>query len=99
MDESQRQLYLERDYLHQIGISLNAALFIVDRLTEEIKEEEGRLETDSEIERLFHHLADYLLKIDSLVKTRNTHLSEILNEELEKGKTERSRKNSPSALT
>ncbi|KHD88784.1 MAG: hypothetical protein OM95_06550 [Bdellovibrio sp. ArHS] len=98
MDESERQLYLERDYLHRIGVALNAALFIVDRLTEEIKEEEGRLETDSEIERLFYHLADYLLKIDAIVKTRNTHLSEILNNEIQKGKTEISRKNSPSSL-
>lgn len=86
MDEPQRQLYQERDFLHDIGVSLNAALFIVDRLTEEIKEEEGRLETDAEIEKLFHHLANYLVKIDKLVKSRNTHLSELLDEEIKKEK-------------
>ncbi|WII71031.1 hypothetical protein QJS83_11215 [Bdellovibrio sp. 22V] len=77
---------MEREFLHQIGVSLNAALFIVDRLTEEIKEEEGRLETDKEIEKLFHHLANYLVKIDTLVKSRRTQLSEILDEEIKREK-------------
>ncbi len=95
MNDSHRQLYQERDFLHDIGVSLNAALFIVDRLTEEIKEEEGRLETDAEIEKLFHHLANYLVKIDKLVKTRNTHLSELLDEEIRKEKRELP-KNAPS---
>ncbi|WP_415061630.1 hypothetical protein [Bdellovibrio sp.] len=95
MNDSHRKLYQERDFLHDIGVSLNAALFIVDRLTEEIKEEEGRLETDAEIEKLFHHLANYLVKIDGLVKTRNTHLSELLDEEIQKEKRERSQ-NTPS---
>lgn len=95
MNDSNRQLYQERDFLHDIGVSLNAALFIVDRLTEEIKEEEGRLETDAEIERLFHHLANYLVKIDGLVKARHTHLSEILDEEIKKEK-KRELKNAPS---
>lgn len=75
-------VYQERDFLHDVGVSLNAALFIVDRLTEEIKEEEGRLEVDVETEKLFHHLATYLAKIDSLVKARRTLLSELLDEEL-----------------
>lgn len=91
MDDSQRQIYQERDFLHNIGVSLNAALFIVDRLTEEIKEEEGRLETDAEIEKLFSHLAGYLLKIDKMIKSRNTHLAEILDTEIEKEKGDSSR--------
>lgn len=95
MDDSQRRIYQERDFLHDIGVSLNAALFIVDRLTEEIKEEEGRLDTDAEIEKLFHHLANYLVKIDKMVKSRNTHLAEILDEEVQKEKKE-SLRNSPS---
>ncbi|MGZ3818723.1 MAG: hypothetical protein ACXWRZ_18825, partial [Bdellovibrio sp.] len=64
MDDTQHKLIQERDFLNQIGVSLNAALFIVDRLVEEIKEEEGRQETDSETEKLFRHLATYLVKID-----------------------------------
>ncbi len=75
-------LHNEREFLHDVGASLNAALFIIDRLIEEIKEEEGRLEIDVETERLFHHLATYLEKIDRLVKARRTHLSEILDEEI-----------------
>lgn len=94
MGESNQQLYQEREFLHDIGVSLNAALFIVDRLTEEIKEEEGRLETDSEIEKLFHHLASYLTKVDTLIKSRNTHLSELLNDEMEKEKKEDSQRSS-----
>lgn len=91
MDDSQRQIYQERDFLHNIGVSLNAALFIVDRLTEEIKEEEGRLETDAEVEKLFNHLAGYLLKIDKMIKSRSTHLAEILDTEIEKEKGDSSR--------
>ncbi len=86
MTDSSHQLYQERDFLHDIGVSLNAALFIVDRLTEEIKEEEGRPETDAEVEKLFHHLANYLVKIDSVIKARQTHLSELLDEEIQKRK-------------
>lgn len=96
MDDTQHQLYQERDFLNKIGISLNAALFIVDRLIEEIKEEEGRLETDAEIEKLFRHLADYLIKIDGLVKNRHTHLSEVLEEVL-KAKKRETAKEPPSA--
>ncbi|QDK37803.1 hypothetical protein [Bdellovibrio sp. NC01] len=84
-------LYQEREFLHEVGSSLNAALFIVDRLTEEIKEEEGRLEIDVETEKLFHHLATYLNKIDLMVKSRRTHLSELLDEEL---RIERARRKS-----
>lgn len=75
-------IHEERDFLHDIGTSLNAALFIIDRLIEEIKEEEGRLEIDVETEKLFHHLATYLEKIDRLVKARRTLLSELLDEEI-----------------
>nr|WP_295899272.1 hypothetical protein [uncultured Bdellovibrio sp.] len=94
MIDPHSQLYQERDFLHDVGVSLNAALFIVDRLIEEIKEEEGRLETDAEIEKLFHHLASYLVKVDKLVKTRHTHLAEVLDEEIKKEKE--SQRNSPS---
>ncbi|MGZ3775407.1 MAG: hypothetical protein ACXVCY_08090 [Pseudobdellovibrionaceae bacterium] len=100
MDGAQLQLYQERDFLNQIGVSLNAALFIVDRLIEEIKEEEGRLETDAEIERLFRHLADYLIKINVLIKGRHTHLSEILDEAIKNEKMAHALKNSsPSTQT
>ncbi|WP_413574459.1 hypothetical protein ACLVWU_09545 [Bdellovibrio sp. HCB290] len=75
------ELYKETEFLHDIGANLNAALFIIDRLIEEIKGEEGRLETDSETEKLFHHLASYLNRIDRTVKDRRTHLSEILEAE------------------
>ena len=77
----QKEIYRESEFLHEIGVNLNAALFIIDRLIEEIKEEEGRLETDSETEKLFHHLANYLSKIDRTVKSRRSHLSEVLDEE------------------
>lgn len=75
------ELYKETEFLHEVGVNLNAALFIIDRLIEEIKGEEGRLETDSETEKLFHHLATYLNKVDRTVKSRRTHLSEILEAE------------------
>lgn len=88
MDDTHDRLYRERDFLNQVGVSLNAALFIVDRLTEEIKEEEGRLETDAEIEKLFRHLAEYLIKIDGLVKDRHSHLSEVLDEAIKLKKKE-----------
>lgn len=91
MDDSNKRIYEEREFLHDIGVSLNAALFIVDRLTEEIKEEEGRLETDAEVEKLFHHLANYLVKIDSIVKSRHTDISRILDIEMQKEKGDRAR--------
>ncbi|MBO9665184.1 MAG: hypothetical protein J7501_00015 [Bdellovibrio sp.] len=89
----QNEIYKETEFLHEIGVNLNAALFIIDRLIEEIKEEEGRLETDSETEKLFHHLATYLNKIDRTVKSRRGHLSEILEEERrsEKARTQQQR--------
>lgn len=92
MDDTEHRLYEERNFLNQIGVSLNAALFIVDRLTEELKEEEGRLETDAEIEKLFRHLAGYLVKIDGLVKNRHTHLSEVLDDAIKISKKENSKK-------
>lgn len=92
------ELDRERAFLHEIGVSLNAALFIIDRLIEEIKEEEGRLENDSEIERLFNNLASSLVKIDYQVKARHTLLSEILNEQIQKEKRKRSLGNSSSRV-
>ncbi|NUN07438.1 MAG: hypothetical protein HUU57_16965 [Bdellovibrio sp.] len=83
MDDSEQTVYHEREFLQDIGGALNAALFIVDRLTEEIKEEEGRLDTDVEVERLFGHLAGYLNRIDILIKSRKTHLAELLDAEME----------------
>lgn len=95
MDDSKKSTYQERAFLHDIGSSLNAALFIVDRLIEELKEEEGRLETDAEIEKLFHHLANYLVKIDSLVKARSNTLSELLDEEIQREKVAQRDNSSP----
>lgn len=86
MVEPKKNIYQERAFLHDVGVSLNSALFIVDRIIEEIKEEEGRLETDAEVEKLFHHLASYLVKIDNAVKSRNTDLSTILDEEIRREK-------------
>nr|BFD66863.1 hypothetical protein HAGR004_18850 [Bdellovibrio sp. HAGR004] len=84
------ELDRERAFLHEIGVSLNGALFIIDRLIEELKEEEGRLETDSEIERLFSNLASSLVKIDYQIKARHTLLSELLNEQIQIEKRKRS---------
>lgn len=84
-----QELNRERAFLHDVGVSLNAALFIIDRLIEELKEEEGRLENDSEIERLFNTLATHLVKIDQQVKSRHTLLSELLNEDIQKEKRKR----------
>ena len=82
MAHDKDSMYQEREFLHEIGVSLNAAQFIIDRLIEEVKEEEGRLETDVETEKLFNHLATYLNRIDSLVKNRRTHIAEIIDEEM-----------------
>lgn len=100
MTDQNGPIYQEREFLHEVGVSLNAALFIIDRLIEEIKEEEGRLEIDVETEKLFHHLATYLGKIDHLVKARRTHLSELLDEELrlEKARTKDNNKKSSVGL-
>ncbi|XGC79339.1 hypothetical protein ACES2L_08355 [Bdellovibrio bacteriovorus] len=96
MAEASKVHTQEKEFLHDVGVSLNAALFIVDRLTEELKEEQGKLETDAEVEKLFNHLATYLIKIDRLVKSRHSHLSDIMDEELQKQKKERLLKASPS---
>ena len=80
--ENPNDLYQERSFLHDIGTSLNAALFIVDRLTEELREEEGRLENDPEMTRLYQHLANYLVKVDSLIKNRHTYSSELLQKQM-----------------
>ncbi|UXR63537.1 hypothetical protein EZJ49_10665 [Bdellovibrio bacteriovorus] len=93
------ELDRERAFLHEVGVSLNGALFIIDRLIEEIKEEEGRLETDSEIERLFNNLASALVKIDYQIKARHTLLSELLNEQIQKEKRKRSLGNSSSPVS
>ncbi|ASD63716.1 hypothetical protein [Bdellovibrio bacteriovorus] len=81
-----QELTRERAFLHDVGVNLNGALFIVERLIEEIKEEEGRLENDSEIERLFNNLATRLAKIDSQVKSRHNLLSELLDLEIQNEK-------------
>ncbi|WP_374033096.1 hypothetical protein ACES2I_09485 [Bdellovibrio bacteriovorus] len=81
-----QELSRERAFLHDVGVNLNGALFIVERLIEEIKEEEGRLENDSEIERLFNNLATRLAKIDSQVKSRHGFLSELLDLEIQNEK-------------
>lgn len=83
MDDPEDAIYHERDFLHDINEVLNATLFIVDRLTEEIKEEEGRLETDVEVERLFGHLAGYLNRVDKLIKSRKTYLAAEMREKRE----------------
>lgn len=89
-----QELTRERAFLHDVGVDLNGALFIIDRLIEEIKEEEGRLETDSEIERLFNHLAIRISKIDSQVKSRHNFLSELLDLEIQNEKRKKALANS-----
>lgn len=85
--EPKHQLHQEKVFLHEMELELNCALFIVDRLTEEIKEEEGRLENDPEAERFFQHLSDSLTKLDRMIKRRQTQLHDFLeNEKLELGK-------------
>lgn len=88
MAEHGRNLDQESAFLHDIEVPLNAVLFIVDRLTEELKEEEARLENDVEIERLFDHLAGYLAKIDQVVKNRRTEISSALDEKVPNKKGE-----------
>jgi len=78
----QFKLQMEREFLYEVGTSLNSALFIVDRLVEEIKEEQGRLEIDLETEKLFLHLSNYLESVNHLVKARSNLIAEILDEEL-----------------
>lgn len=89
-----QELNRERNFLNDVGVSLNAALFIIDRLIEELKEEEGRLENDSEIERLFNNLALHLAKVDQQVKSRHSYLSEYLNAEIQKEKRKNANRDS-----
>ncbi len=87
------QVDIERDFLKEVGYSLNSALFIIDRLSEELRKEDGLLENDPEVGRLFVHLISNLEKVDSLVKDRRQYLSEKLDTEMateEKNKKERS---------
>jgi hypothetical protein len=78
----QFKLQMEREFLYEVGTSLNSALLIVDRLVEEIKEEQGRLEVDLETEKLFLHLSNYLESVNHLVKVRSNLIAEILDEEM-----------------
>lgn len=84
MTDPQQHLNQEKVFLNDVGISLNAALFIIDRLIEELKGEQGRPENDAEVEKLFHHLAGYLVKVDQQIKNRHSVLSELLLEEIKK---------------
>lgn len=92
------QLFEEREFLKDIGQCLNKALFIIDRLTEELREEEGRLDDDPEIHRLFLHLNSHIQRVEGLIKDRHGHLSKVLDDELhpdKKLKKESSARNSP----
>jgi hypothetical protein len=99
MDKPQQdQIFEERDFLRNIGQHLNKALFIIERLTEEIREEEGRLEDDPEIHRLFLHLNTHITQVENSIKDRHGMLSRVLDEELhqdKKIKRESSSRNSP----
>lgn len=99
MDKPQQErLFEEREFLRDIGQTLNKALFMIDRLTEELREEEGRLEDDPEIQRLFLHLNSHITRVEKLIKDRHGLLSETLDQELhpeKKLKKESSVRNSP----
>lgn len=82
----QLKLKMEREFLYEVGTSLNSALFIVDRLVEEIKDEQGRLEADLETEKLFLHLSNYLESVNHLIKARSNLIAEILDEEIRREK-------------
>lgn len=90
MNSQNEGLHKEREFLYEVGTSLNSALFIMDRLIEEIKEEEGRQDADIETEKLFLHLATYLEKINKLIKTRSSYMAEQIDEEIRMEKTKRS---------
>ncbi|MNK08092.1 hypothetical protein D3C87_260180 [compost metagenome] len=79
--DPKHQFHQEKVFLHEMELELNCALFIVDRLTEEIKEEEGRLEDDPEAERFFQHLSEALSKIDRMIKRRHNQLHDFLEAE------------------
>lgn len=92
------QIFEEREFLRDIGQCLNKALFIIDRLTEELREEEGRLEDDPEIHRLFLHLNSHVQRVEGLIHARHVELSKVLDDELhpeKKIKKESSVRNSP----
>lgn len=92
------RLFEEREFLRDVGQSLNKALFIIERLTEELREEEGRLDDDPEIQRLFLHLNAHIGKAEGLIKNRHGQLSAELDLELhpeKKIKKESSLRNSP----
>lgn len=80
-EPNHQQAAQEKAFLQEVTISLNAALFIVDRLTEEIREQEGRLDNDQEADRLFKHLAEALGRIDSMIKVRRYQLNELTEKE------------------
>ncbi|MNS62740.1 hypothetical protein D3C72_958120 [compost metagenome] len=81
-----KDIQQERQYLDEMGQTLNSALFIVDRLIEEIREEEGRLDNDPQIGRLFTHLNIHLGNIDRMIRRRHDRLGDLLNEERKKEK-------------
>ena len=94
----QERIFEEREFLRDIGQCLNKSLFIIDRLTEELREEEGRQEDDPEIRRLFLHLNAHIQRVEGLIKERHGILSEVLDLELhpeKKLKKESSLRNSP----
>lgn len=64
----------EKEFLHQVSHSLDSALLIVNRLIEEFKEEEGRLEDDLKIECQFNHLQENLEYLVRATKAREQRL-------------------------
>ena len=91
----QKEIQQERQYLDEMGQTLNSALFIVDRLIEEFREEEERLENDPQVDRLFAHLSVHLGNLDRMIHRRHDRLGDLLKEEHKKEKG--SFNNSPSA--
>ena len=82
----QKEIQQERQHLDEMGQTLNSALFIVDRLIEEFREEEGRLEDDPQVDRLFSHLSVHLGNLDRMIRRRHDRLGDILHEERKKEK-------------
>ncbi|MFS4459925.1 hypothetical protein [Bdellovibrio sp. HCB2-146] len=93
----QEHISEEREFLYKVGFTLNKAMFIIDRLMEELREEQGKLENDPEVERLFSNLSTHLSEVDTLVKSRHHNLSEVLDEEHRREKKTKgsSSRNSP----
>jgi hypothetical protein len=81
-----KDLQLEQKDLGEMGQCLNAALFIVDRLIEELREEEGLLENDPQIGQLFSHLTNHLSKIDRMIKGRNSRVGDLIEQAHQKEK-------------